>query len=366
MTVRTSVQLFFLLSLLCVGVTAFGQGAPGKKGQTDTERRRAIDALFKAGNYKAVAEFFLQEYHKTKNPNRLFNIGLCYEKLNEPGQAVHYYERYLNEKPTAEDAGKLRLRIAKLKDAYRATWAQIEFNSTPKAAGVFLDDLSKGKTPLALRLPGNTYDFEIRMKGFKPYRQKVVAPKQGHVVVHAQLVPIRKMGRVLIDSNMAGAQLEVDGRAQGALKEGGRRFDLKAGKHRFKVTKKGHTVWQKTFELQVGEVARLQATLLPLSVPPTVGERLTSGKAIAGWVSIGLAIAAEVSALVYRDRAGEYASFRQEHEAYRNASIGLQVAAGLSAAAGIGLISWALLEEHERKPITTGTLMDTTLLKGRF
>lgn len=69
----------------------------------------------KKGNYDAAIERFKMALGNKPNfarPHRL--IGEALEKKGEKAEAVESYKRYLEIVPNADDAGKIRQRIAKL------------------------------------------------------------------------------------------------------------------------------------------------------------------------------------------------------------------------------------------------------------
>lgn len=70
----------------------------------------------KKGNYDAAIERLLESIRYKSNfakPHRL--LGLAYEKKGELADAIHYYTKYLEILPSAEDATKIRKHIEKLK-----------------------------------------------------------------------------------------------------------------------------------------------------------------------------------------------------------------------------------------------------------
>jgi tetratricopeptide (TPR) repeat protein len=70
----------------------------------------------KKGNYYAAIERFKEALLYKPNyalPHKL--LGEAYEKSQQPQDAITHYEKYLEILPGAEDAGKIRERIAKLK-----------------------------------------------------------------------------------------------------------------------------------------------------------------------------------------------------------------------------------------------------------
>ena len=70
---------------------------------------------FKKGNYDAAIDRFQEAARYKPNFARPYLLmGKAYEKKGEKAEAVKAYRRYLEILPSAEDAGKVRERIAKL------------------------------------------------------------------------------------------------------------------------------------------------------------------------------------------------------------------------------------------------------------
>jgi tetratricopeptide (TPR) repeat protein len=70
----------------------------------------------KKKNYDAAIERLLEAIRHKANfakPHRL--LGIAFEKKGELDDAILYYEKYLEILPQAEDAGKIRKRIEKLR-----------------------------------------------------------------------------------------------------------------------------------------------------------------------------------------------------------------------------------------------------------
>ena len=70
----------------------------------------------KKKNYDAAIERLLDSVRYKPNyakPHRL--LGVAYEKKGEYGEAIKYYEKYLEILPSADDAAKIRKDIEKLK-----------------------------------------------------------------------------------------------------------------------------------------------------------------------------------------------------------------------------------------------------------
>lgn len=109
-----------LLALIVCGNAAFA--AAQEKQETPYDPFRAEKNLeigtfyLKKKNYDAAIDRLKDSIRFKPNfarPHLL--IGQAYEKKGEKALAVEYYEKYLEILPSADDAGKVRRRIEKLK-----------------------------------------------------------------------------------------------------------------------------------------------------------------------------------------------------------------------------------------------------------
>jgi tetratricopeptide (TPR) repeat protein len=103
-----------ILVCLATGILALptaGRAAPDRA----KERYKEGKALFEAGKMEEALAAFTDSYNASGNPDLLYNLGVCSERLGLKDKAVAYYELYLEEKPDAPDAPDVRARVAALK-----------------------------------------------------------------------------------------------------------------------------------------------------------------------------------------------------------------------------------------------------------
>lgn len=102
---RASVAGLLLGAALCA--------TPAAAQPASTEAARAVQLneagaeLYAAGNYAGALAAFERAYSLIMEPNLLFNIAGCYERLGQPARAVEYYQRFLLA-PEADPAGRER------------------------------------------------------------------------------------------------------------------------------------------------------------------------------------------------------------------------------------------------------------------
>jgi len=136
-------------------------GAPAARAQADrpAEATRAKAnrhfkngvALYEEGKYvEALAEFDTA-YATAPHPNVLYNIAGCHRALSAYGEALAYYDRFLDAAP-----GKVRQSLIDAARAERAGVlgfvATVVVVTVPEGATVTVDGRSFGSTPLAAPL----------------------------------------------------------------------------------------------------------------------------------------------------------------------------------------------------------------------
>lgn len=85
-----------------------------------SESRRLYDAgaaAYKEGRYEEALAAFEGAYEHNPAPEFKYNQAACLEKLGRPYAAADRFEQYLAEKPKADDAGKVKNHIDKLRAA---------------------------------------------------------------------------------------------------------------------------------------------------------------------------------------------------------------------------------------------------------
>jgi tetratricopeptide (TPR) repeat protein len=63
------------------------------------------------GRFKDAIDLFLEAAQISPNPAFSYNIGLAYEQLGDPDNALRWYRDYLRELPNAPDRAEIEPRI---------------------------------------------------------------------------------------------------------------------------------------------------------------------------------------------------------------------------------------------------------------
>jgi tetratricopeptide (TPR) repeat protein len=96
---------------LLLGATLWAASAPAQTASSDAARAVQLNEagaeLYATGNYEGALAAFERAYSLIMEPNLLFNIAGCYERLGQPARAVEYYQRFLRA-PQADPEGRKR------------------------------------------------------------------------------------------------------------------------------------------------------------------------------------------------------------------------------------------------------------------
>lgn len=87
---------------------------------TDQEARAvfmAAQVAFDEGRFESAVQYFLQSFRLSGRPELLYNIGNTYDRLQQPEQALEYFDRYLRQRPNAENNKQVEARTRLLRQA---------------------------------------------------------------------------------------------------------------------------------------------------------------------------------------------------------------------------------------------------------
>lgn len=94
---------------------------PDDEPRDDANLARAMEAFqrgsenYNNAKYDVALRDFLEAASLYASPDFQYNIGLCYEKLDKPEEAIAAFETYLKTKPDAPDRANVEDRVARLK-----------------------------------------------------------------------------------------------------------------------------------------------------------------------------------------------------------------------------------------------------------
>jgi hypothetical protein len=263
--------------------------------------------LYGAGRFIESAEEFLRAYEAQPFAAFLYNAGVGYEKVDDPGRAADYFSRYLQADPQAQNASKLGQRIERLRglartreqesaaaalaaspDAAQAQRAQAELSdakkrleelekqlaslggrdafksllsvqSKPEDAIITLKS-AEGKviergtaSPFSHTLDEGKYSVEVEHPKYKTISTPLsVAPGKVYVII-VEMSQGQFLGFLRVVSSVPGADVFVDKKEEGALGKTPFQNAVGTGSHHIWIEKPGYKPIERDVEIGVGD-----------------------------------------------------------------------------------------------------------------
>jgi PEGA domain len=263
-------------------------------------------ALYGAQRYIESAEEFLRAYEAQPFSAFLYNAGVSYEKVDDPGRAADYFSRFLQTDPQATNASKLSARIDRLRglarareaekvaegggaslaelEAARAQLAEVQgqlaalggkegfksllnVQSTPGDAEVVVksargDELFRGNgARFTQTLDPGSYIVQVTHPRYSPISAPItVAPAVVNVVL-AEMSQGQFLGYLRVQSDVPGASVFLDERGPGALGRTPFQNAVKVGKHHVWIDKPGYKPVERDIDVGVGDDPLLKVSL---------------------------------------------------------------------------------------------------------
>jgi tetratricopeptide (TPR) repeat protein len=92
----------------------------------------AGSAYYEQADYTDAVKEFNEAYRLSHRTDLLYNIALCYERLNQYDNAIETLQKYLTDKPNAPDRVTIESRIQNLQKAKEAQLAPGKPAPAPK------------------------------------------------------------------------------------------------------------------------------------------------------------------------------------------------------------------------------------------
>jgi tetratricopeptide (TPR) repeat protein len=204
--VRSLVHRFSLLSglvfLVSGAVEARAQEAdePPEVAERAREHFRKGLLHFHAREYREAIHEFELSAELVPSADLWFNIARAYQEIDEPAEAILYYERYLRDRADPPDRAKVEASIGVLKaraeekrqaSRHRPTTGTLRVASEIEGASIVIDGATVGTTPLPipLRLEPGVHRLEVRKEGFITQKSDITVEAGVTTVTEVTLVP---------------------------------------------------------------------------------------------------------------------------------------------------------------------------------
>ncbi|QQR91626.1 MAG: PEGA domain-containing protein [Myxococcales bacterium] len=164
-------------------------------------------------------------------------------------------------------------------EAIKKQAGSILVTSNVAGAEVFLDGVSKGRTPSVIRdVPVGTHTVQIQAMGKLPFSAQVVVSASKRVSVNPTLENDRhgNYGEIVVNASVGGAFVSVDGQAKGSAPVVVRKVN--AGRHKVKVQAEGYLSFEASCLVRIGEACEVNAKLVAVGVPVRVEADVESAR----------------------------------------------------------------------------------------
>jgi hypothetical protein len=154
----------------------------------DIARARALDQEgvreFRDGRYNDAIRYFSEAYKLGAPSSELWNMARCYLKLDQAEEASAALERYLIQTDLSDDD---RANARRELDRLGRRRSLVTVASSPSGALVFIDGKRIGRTPASTEISADPHTIVIKLEGYDPYVQRVVARYGRAIIVDASL-----------------------------------------------------------------------------------------------------------------------------------------------------------------------------------
>ncbi|WP_457628670.1 PEGA domain-containing protein [Oceanithermus sp.] len=137
----------------------------------------------------------------------------------------------------------------------------LSIDSSPQGAEVYLDGARVGRTPMQISLDEGSYDVELRLADYEPYRARVQVRAGQTARLSPRLQPVPRTGTLEVTSDPSGAEVYVDGVYRGRTHLV---LDLDAGTHDVEVRLPGYASYRVRVSVEAGRTAHVHARLAPV------------------------------------------------------------------------------------------------------
>lgn len=146
----------------------------------------------------------------------------------------------------------------------RPRYGTIAIDSSPQGARAFVDGRYVGRTPVRFGAREGEQRVRIERSGYRSFETTVNVQGGETTRVNATLSQREQRGTLLVQGNVGGARVFINGESVGRLQSGSgelRVSDLPTGEHRLRVSASDYYDVERTFTIRANETTRVNATL---------------------------------------------------------------------------------------------------------
>lgn len=214
----------------------------------------------RAENYQAAAEQFERAYAIAPYAVILYNLGIAYEKLDRPVDAVRVMKQVIDEPGNLRPERVTRANETVATQSKRIGMLIIEIDRD--GADVRIDGDSIGQSPIAVprALGSGTHFVEVLKKGFAPHRKEVRIGGERTETLEVTLEATElAFAQLWIRTDLPAAEVWLDGAriAQTPLEQS---VPVLPGPHAIELRRSGYHTVIKRVEVGPGATAEIKLT----------------------------------------------------------------------------------------------------------
>lgn len=284
-----------LVGLLLTLASLFAGPAAAQTAEERAEARALSKegaTLFKAGNYAAAVEKFEAANALVPHPVLDINIGRCYEKLDDPTQALAYCKAALNSPGSPDKIKEAARECVERATSVIGTRPGLEVFSKPKGAQVIVDGLEMGRTPWKGEVDAGRRQVDLKLDGHRLSTTVVFAEFGKSYTVDEVLIPDTSGALLTVTSVPSGAAVTLDGELIGQTPV--ESYPLSVKGYSLEIQKPGFVSQMMQIELGDGQHLTRGLTLVQIEDPNAALRARWPG-----WTMVGASVAAAAGAGLY-------------------------------------------------------------------
>jgi hypothetical protein len=125
--------------------------------------------------------------------------------------------------------------------------ALLRLTSSPDGANVYVDGISRGKTPANVEIPLGEHAVRMALTGYVDWEGKAVLEEAREYPMLGELQALPRQALLKLDSSPAGAEVSVDEISRGTAPIS---LELALGSHLVRMTLPGYSDWEQQIELK--------------------------------------------------------------------------------------------------------------------
>ena len=186
-------QIAVTCSLATIAAPSQAHAQTPVEALSEDEQRQMIEAISAAkkayndGRFEESLAAYTRAYAILPEPELMYRIGLCHERLDQPSEAIEAYTRYLDLAPTTNRRGRVTRSIDTLRERVSPT---IRLSIKTEGASVTLDGAPvTGASPYEIKPTPGTHTLRVEAPDHVPRTEQITASAGETLVLSWKLTP---------------------------------------------------------------------------------------------------------------------------------------------------------------------------------